>query len=88
MHLTGTLRQRGTDYFLEQRLELGSVDSVRWTIPRIHRLCATAATQDAIRMSIDRIVSIVGAPGCGDERHRMAIVLDSIQPVVFGPIPD
>ena len=88
LHLTGSLRQHGTEYTLEERLELGAVNGVRWTIPRIHRLRATAETQDAVRASIDRIVTIVGTPGDCDERHRMSIILDSIQPVAFGSIPD
>ncbi len=80
MHLTGTLRQRGTEYMIEQRLDVDSGNGPRWTTPRIHRIMPTDATRDMVQMHIDRVVTIAGTPGCGDERNRTSIVIDSIQP--------
>lgn len=80
MCLTGTLRQRGADYLLEQLLDVDAGNGPHWTTPRIHRVMATEATRDMVRAHIDQIVTITGTPGGGDERNRTSIVLDSIQP--------
>lgn len=81
MHLTGTLRQRGASYVIEQHLDLDTGGGPRWTTPRIHRVMVTDATRDAARALIDRVVTISGTAGCGDERNRTSIVLDSIRPI-------
>ncbi|HEX5165837.1 MAG TPA: hypothetical protein VFV93_10615 [Thermomicrobiales bacterium] len=85
MHLTGTLRQHGVDYVLEQQLDVDGGTGPRWTTPRIRRLMATDATRPALLANVDRVVTISGTPGCGDRRNRTSIVLDSVQ--LFDAIP-
>ena len=80
MQMTGTLRQRGTIYLIEQRLDLNTGPGPHWTTPRIHRVMATDATRDLLRANIDQVVTIGGTAGGGDERNRTSIVIDSIQP--------
>jgi hypothetical protein len=79
MHLTGTVRQRGADFVIEQRIVLDTGTGPRWTTPRIHRVMATAATRAALQASVDQVVTIVGTPDRGDERHRTSIVVESVQ---------
>jgi hypothetical protein len=81
MQLTGTLRQRGAGYLLEQQLDADTGNGPQWTTPRIHRVMATDETRAAVLANIDRLVTIDGTPGCGDERNRTSIVLDSIRPL-------
>jgi hypothetical protein len=81
MRLTGTLRQRGTSYLIERELEPASGPGPHWTTPRIHRVMATDATRALLQANIDKVVTISGIAGGGDERNRTSIVLDSIQPV-------
>ena len=85
MQMTGTLRQRGTNYLIEQRLELNTGPGPHWTTPRIHRVIATDATRELLQANIDLVVTIAGTAGGGDERNRTSIVLDSIQPFVATP---
>jgi hypothetical protein len=79
MYVTGTLRQRGTEYLIEQRLNLETGDGPQWATPRIHRVMATEATRAALQAHLDQLVTISGTPESGDARHRTAIVLESVQ---------
>jgi hypothetical protein len=81
MYLTGTVRQRGDSYVIEQQLDLDTGVGPRWTTPRIHRVMATEATRAALQEHLGQIVTISGTPGHSDERHRTAISLESIQPL-------
>ena len=80
MQMTGTLRQRGAMYLIEQRLELDAGPGPHWTTPRIHRVMATDQTRDLLLAHINQVVTISGTAGCGDERNRTSIVIDSILP--------
>jgi hypothetical protein len=81
MYLTGTVRQRGDSYVIEQQLDLDTGVGPRWTTPRIHRVMATEATRVALQEHLGQIVTISGTPSHSDERHRTAISLESIQPL-------
>ncbi len=78
--MTGTLRQRGTIYLIEQQLDLNTGPGPHWTTPRVHRVMATDQTRELLCASIDQVVTISGTAGCGDERNRTSIVIDSILP--------
>jgi hypothetical protein len=80
MQMTGTLRQRGANYLIEQRLDLNTGPGPHWTTPRIHRVMATDQNRELMRSLVDQVVTIGGTAGGGDERNRTSIVLDSIQP--------
>ena len=81
MYLTGTVRQRGDDFVIEQQLGLDTGVGLRWTTPRIHRVMATEATRAALQEHVGQSVTISGTPGHSDKRHRTAIRLESIQPL-------
>jgi hypothetical protein len=87
MHLTGTLRQHGVEYVLEQQLDVDGGTGPRWTTPRIRRLMATDATRSALLANVNRVVTISGTPGGGGRRNRTSIVLDSVQPFETIPTP-
>ena len=80
MRLTGTLRQREADLYLEQQMPPASGRAGGWTTPRLYQLLATPATQAAVRASIDGLVTVTGSPSYVAARHRMFVVLDSVEP--------
>lgn len=80
MILTGTLRQRGPDYFLEEQPDQQTGDRTRWAMPRIYRLDATALSQADVRARIDAAVTVTGRPSYLAARDRMVIMLDSMEP--------
>ncbi len=80
MRVTGTLRQRGDAYLIEQQVDSDVATGPRWTTPRIRRVTATDATRDAARSLINQVVTITGIATPGEERNRPSIVFDSIEP--------
>jgi hypothetical protein len=85
MQLEGILRQRGTDLYLEQLLPQESGHAAGWTTPRLYRLLATPATQTAIHEHVDHRVTATGSPSYSEARHRMFVVLDSVEPLDVDP---
>jgi hypothetical protein len=88
VYLTGTVRKRGGDFELEQRLDLDTGTARRWMIPRIYRVIATEATQAALQASVGQVVTIVGTPDSGGTRYRTAISLESVRPIGPGAESD
>lgn len=84
LRLTGTLRQRGTELYLEQRKPLlssaGETASSDWTTQREDALLETPATRSAVSNGIDTLVTISGNSDFIQARHHMFVVLESVGP--------
>ena len=81
MHLTGTLRQQGSQYLIERQLTIDAGSGPHWTTPRVHRIMATEATRDALRDHLDQVVTITGTVGGADTRNRTAIIVEEVRPL-------
>lgn len=81
MRLSGILRMRGAELYLEQQLTLEPEHASNWTTPRIYRLLATPATQEAATALLGHPVTVAGRPEYSVARHRASLVLDSIEPL-------
>lgn len=81
MRLTGTLRQRGVDLYLEQQMPPASGRAGGWTTPRLYLLLATPTTEAAARTAVDCPVTVTGSPSYVAARHRMLVALDSVEPL-------
>lgn len=86
--LTGTLRGRGTDLFLEQQASPADERAGGWTTPRRYQLLATPTTQAAVDAAMDGRVTVTGRPVYIAARHRVVIALDSVASLAVAAGPD
>lgn len=88
MQLTGTLRRRRDDFYLEELFGRNTGDESGWTVPRIYRLLETSATQVEAEALIDHLVSVTGSPNYSVALQRTVVVLESIEPAIVESAPD
>jgi hypothetical protein len=75
MQLSGTLRQRGTDLYLEQSLRHEPGHASGWTTP---------STDATVQSHIDRLVTVTGDPNFDAAQHRTFVVLATVEPLEDG----